>query len=503
MSQAALAELTLEDLLAGQGFADLPASPLQRAIARAAQGRPLAGVIDEETCERHFGTSNLPEVVPSLVVLVCGIRSGKSFMAACAAIYSSLTADLRGLKAHELPRYAIVGPTVDAARATFVILCGILENSALLRSFIEGEPTADTVVLRRPDGRRVEIVVVAAHRGGLSVRNRWLCGFALEEVAQFGTDSAGAIVNAEDILRAARTRLLPACQGWLISSPFGPSGLLYELFAKHFSKPGRTLVVHAPTRALNPAFPQSTIDEISHDDPDTAAREYGAEWLDADSAYLGAALVDPAIRSGPLLLPGRALAAGMDPATRGNHWTLAVAWTVAPSSQHTGRVRTGDAPRGRVVVGGVWSWAGSKAHPLSPRQTLTEVAGVLRAYGISQIHVDGWSFDALADHARAVGLTFREQRAGERDVPYTRLKALLGNGDLELPPDPVLRADLLAIRQRASANGIKIHLPRTANGRHCDFAPSVALAATYAERRGNRDLELIFIPQRRTWGVIC
>jgi hypothetical protein len=187
----------------------------------------------------------------------------------------------------------------------------------------------------------VEIVVVAAHRGGLSVRNRWLVGVVLEEVASFGSEATGAVVNAEAILQAGETRLLPGCQAWLISSPYGPVGLLWELYKSHFGKPSSTLVIHAPTRALNPGFPQERIDEIAREDPDTAAREYGAEWIDADSAFLSATIVDRAMRREPLVRPGRAMVAAMDPATRGNAWTLAVGWAdwvragrIRPSPRH-------------------------------------------------------------------------------------------------------------------------------------------------------------------------
>jgi hypothetical protein len=136
--------------------------------------------------------------------------------------------------------------------------------------------------------------------------------------------------------------------------------------------------------------------------------------------------------------------------------------------------------RKRIVVGACWSWTGSRAAPLSPRATLQEIARVLHPYGVKRIHVDSWSFDAMQDHARAADLTLVEQPAGERDLPYQQLHTLLANGDVELPPEPMLRTDLLSVRQRATAGGVKIHLPRTANGRHCDHVPSVALAVTYA-----------------------
>lgn len=477
-----MTKLTFEGVFTGRGLMDVPASPLQLAIIRAAYGESLEAVIDDDACERHFGCQEWRAVRPRRVVLICGVRGGKSTLGIAHAITSCLTCDLSALKPHEVARFAIVGPTVDAAEATYRQLIGYIQNSKVLRAFVDGEPTANTVTIRRPDGRRVEIVVVAAHRGGLSVRNRWLCGIVLEEVASFGSEAAGAVVNAEDILSAAETRLLPGCQAWLISSPFGPVGLLWDLYKQHFGKPGTSLVVHAPTRALNPSFPQERIDEIAAESPDVAAREYGAEWVDADSAFLAASLVDAATRVEPLIRTGRALSAAMDPATRGNAWTVAVGWT-EPHKRYPGPGE--DEEPTRVTIGGVWQWKGSKAAPLSPRDTFKEIAVALAPYGVKHIYTDGWAIDALADHAEAAGLHLT-QHTGDRDLPYTKLRTLLANGLIELPPDPVMRQDLVAIRQRASASGVKVILPKTADGRHCDFAPSIALAAHYAER-GGRD----------------
>lgn len=462
---AALNQLTLEDIFAGQGFADVNASPLQIAICRTVHGRPLEGVLTPDELERHFGVAEIPPGhIPRIVALICGVRGGKSWIASCAMIHAALTADLSMLKIHELPRAAIIGPTTDAAEATFRILVGILQSSPVLRKFIEGEPTSDTVIIKRPDGRRVEICVVAAAKGGVTVRNRWLVGFVIEEVAQIGAEATGAAISAEEILRAAETRLLKGCQGWLISSPFGPVGLLYETYKRHFGKLSKTLVVHAPTRAMNPSFPQESIDAIAAEDPDTAAREYGAEWVDAESAFLPAAIVVPAIRETPLIRPRPSRArcvAAMDPAARGNAWTLAVAFL----------------QDSRLVIAGAWQWIGSKQAPLSPSKTFGEIADILRPFGSPTIRTDGWSFDSLDDIARSHGLRLLEVSPSERDAAYGRLKAGLGNGAIELPPNPEVRSDLLSVRSRATSGGSKIVLPKQANGRHCDFAPSIALVA--------------------------
>jgi hypothetical protein len=475
----ALADLTLEHVFRDEAFMAVPASPLQLAITRVVQGRPIGDAIDEETCRAHFGCA-APDATTRLlrrVVLICGIRGGKSTLSVAQAITACFTVDLSSVPEHEITRYPIVGPDVQRASDTYNKLLGYLQNSPALARYIDGVPTADTVTIKRPDGRCVEVSVVAASKGGRTVRGVWLVGLTLEEAASFGSEATGAVVNAEDILRAAEPRLLPGAQAWVITSPFGPSGLVYELYRKHYGQPNsETLVVHAPTRALNPSFPQASIDAIAKDDPDNAAREYGAEWVDADSAFLESTLLDAAMSRPDLFREGRATVAAMDPATRGNAWTLSVGWSVPHYETTDGAKR----PARKVVVAGVWQWVGTKKQPLSPREIFREMADILRPYGVSQIYSDQWSLDALADHAVSAGLRLAEHE-GDGMAPYVSLRTLLSNGLVELPPDPVLRQDLLSIRKRAVANGVKIFLPTTADGRHCDYAPSVALTAHYAE----------------------
>lgn len=462
--------ITLESAFCGEGFAGIDASPLQVAICRAAEGEPIGDdLLTDEQVERHFGCARerIGLAVPTLVCVVAGVRGGKSFLAACGAIRDVLRADCSQLREHELPRHVIVAPTVDNATATLRILVGIIGGSAALRGMLVGSPTGDTVTLRRPDGRLFEVVVVAAHRGGISLRSRWLAGATLEEAAGFGIESQGAAVSAEELLRAGQTRLLPGTQTRIITSPFGQQGLVWTLYREHFGKPGRTLVVHAPTRALNPSFPQATIDEIRARDPDGASREYDAAWVDAESSYFDMLTLRAARREGPLErapVAGVSYVAAWDAATRGNSWTLAV----------------GHDDGGRFVVDLARQWTGSKTAPLSPRVVIGEVADVLRPYRVGTVFVDQWSVDSLRDQASDVGLALVECSKSEVDAGYKRLATLLANGAADLPPLDVLEQDLRGVRKRVTPGGVRIDLPRTPDGRHCDFAPSVALVAEHA-----------------------
>lgn len=470
------AALSLERLLTEPTGFDLKASPLQVAITRAADGLPLDGVLDEEAVEKHFGcaSSKLGLVAPVLVVIVAGVRGGKSLLAACAAVKGCLSADLSKLKQHEIPRFAIVAPTVDNAGATFRLLVGSVLASPKLKRLVVGEPTSDTVTIRRPDGRVVEIVVVAASRGAVTLRSRWLVGFVLDEVALFGQETTGAAVNSEELLRAAETRLVPGAQGWLISSPFGPQGLLHELYKAHFGNPGRVLVVHAPTRAMNPTFPAEQVEAIRARQPDIAAREYDAAWIDAETAFFSGQSIDRATRPGPLVVPpedGHYYVCAIDPATRSNAWTMTVA---------TLR-KTESGLRPTVVL--AKQWQGSKVAPLSPRAVLTEMAADLKPYGINLVWTDqGAGGDALADIARELGLCLCIEAATQASkiAIYSNLETLLSTNNVDLPPIPLVKQDLLGVRRRVGRNGVNVELQRTADGRHSDFAPSSATAIAKA-----------------------
>jgi hypothetical protein len=59
---------------------------------------------------------------------------------------------------------------------------------------------------------------------------------------------------------------------------------------------------------------------------------------------------------------------------------------------------------------------------------------------------------------------------------YENLSTWLADGAVEIPSDPQIRADLLAVRRKLTVSGFTIQLPTTGDGRHADYAPAIALA---------------------------
>lgn len=450
-------------------------SGLQTGIMRAADGRPVGDALTDEETVRFFGCekSKIGLVKPVLVVIIAGVRSGKSLLAGVASVARAMTAKMDHLKPHLIPKVRIVCPKSENAKETFRHILGAISESPGLRSCLEGEPKWSphpSLMIRRFDGRRVEISIAAADSGGLSMRSVNLAGFVLDEAAMFGEESTGAAVSAEAILQAAETRLLPGGQGWIVSSPFGPTGLLYDLYNRHWGKPGETLVIKAPTQAMNPWFPKETIARVRLEKPDVAAREFDAEWVDKDTAFFEGLLVDAAVRADVEVAPqsGSRYLASMDAAMRRNAWTVIVARDTRDKGEKIAKIE----------IAFAHEWIGTTAQPLDPKDVFTDMKAKLAPYGINTVNCDAYAIDPLRSVAKTVGIRLNEHtfRGPQKTEVYRAVDSLLRQHRLELPPIAAVARDLKAIRRRATAGAVLPHLPLTSDGRHCDYAPAVSLA---------------------------
>ena len=451
--------------------AGIKASPLQLAICRAADARPLNGVLVAEALVAHFGidAETALEVAPRLVVAVCGVRGGKTFLAVSALVKSALTADMSKLHTNEPARAVLVGPHEIATAHSFGILRGIFHGSSQLARLIISE-SKDSITIKRPDGRIVEFVAVAAHRSGVTLRGAWLVGFVLEEAASFGIEGAGATVNAEELLRAAEPRLLPGGQGWIISSPRGPEGLLHDLYQKHFGKPGRVLVVHAPSLAMNPSLDAAEIEALRAEDADTASREFDATWLDAATSFLDAKSLNKATRKTPVVLdPGacRHWISVIDPATRGNSFALLIVGVDIEKGAN------------RYRIGLAKQWTGSKVFPLQMGSVLSQVRALVAPYRLgtkrAPIRTDQWSADVLVELGARMGLAFcpTNINAANKLGAWDNIRGLLNDERLELAPVPELLSDMRGVRRIVTPTRVSVEYPVGA-GRHGDYAAALA-----------------------------
>ena len=457
---------SLEELLTSrQGFGLTTATPLQRAICRVVDGQPLKKLADHPHVIKAIGdVSHLDGVRPKRILLIAGIRTFKSMLAAAAAVWASQNCDVSRLGPGEIPRFSIVSLKKDLAQVMFGHITGQIEAKGLLQSLIDADPTKDTVVLRHPSGKPVEISVVAGSRAGSSLVARWSAGVAFDEAPRMIGQEDG-VVNLDDLRSAVAGRLLPGAQMFEIGSPWQPYGPIYEDVIKYHGKPSADLVViRARADWLNPvAWTPEACEDLKRQDPPAYQTDVLAEFVDREESLFPQQVLDECTREqdGPLMFnPAYEYAAAMDPATRSNAWTLII-------GTREGNIK-------KVAL--AHDWQGSPVDPLRPRKVLKEIAEWLREYDLDWCYTDQWAAEALQDLADLEGITLvvEDWTAKNKSKAFLGLAAEAAEGNIEIPPHPTLRKDLTVVKKKATNNGVSIVLPRTPDGRHADYAPAAA-----------------------------
>ncbi|NBW09308.1 MAG: hypothetical protein EBR82_14915 [Caulobacteraceae bacterium] len=459
---------SMEELLVHPlGFGLKTASIVQRAIMRVADGKPLGDLWGHPAVVRAFGGEEPQlEGKPKEMAVLSAIRCGKSLMAACMAVHWTQVCAVEHLGPGEVPRVSIVSINKDLAEVIFGHVVGRVMASPALKGLVMGEPTTDTIVLRHPSGRPVEIKVVAGSRSGSTLVARWSAGAVFDEFPRM-LGEGEAVVNWDDMRKAVLLRILPGSQVISIGSPWAPFGPAYNVVKEHYGRPTRNMVVvKAPGWDLNPQLwtPQAVRD-AEEKDPQAFRTDVAAEFAQPEESLITQDSLDAATRPAPLIetpKPGVQYSAAIDPATRGNAWTLIIA------------CQEGD--KRRVAL--ARQWIGSAAAPLRPGAILEEVARLCRAYRISVLDSDQYYGDALRDLAAQQKLVLVVHAWTEREklAKFLALKTMFEQGMVEIPADQTLRSDLGRVKKVLKGSGASINFPRTSDGRHCDYAPCLAMA---------------------------
>lgn len=459
---------TFEDMMTHpMGFALTTASPVQRAIMRVADGRDIGDLWGHPAVSRCFG-GTLPafEGRPKEIALLAGIRCGKSLLTAGLAVWWTQTCSLDHLGPGEIARVSIVSISKDLAEVVFGHVVGRVMASPILKGLVMEDPTSDEIVLRHPTGRPVQITVAAGSRAGSSLVARWSAGCIFDEFPRM-LGEGEAVVNWDELRRSVLMRMCPGSQVASIGSPYAPYGPAYNVVKEHFGKPSKNMVVvKAPGWDMNPhLWTPKAVREAEEQDPQAFRTDVAAEFAQPEEALVTSDALDAAVRPAPLVeapKPGVQYSAAIDPATRGNAWTLIIA------------CQEGD--KRRVVL--AKQWIGTPAQPLRPGQVLAEVAKLCKGYRVSVLDSDQYYGDALRDLAAQQKLVLIVHAWNEREklAKFLALKTMFEQGMVEIPADPTLRGDISRVRKVLRGSGATISFPRTSDGRHCDYAPCLAMA---------------------------
>lgn len=472
---SALSQVTLEQLVTAPQLGGLPASDHQRLLCRVAQGVVVADVApitgyDHEVCQRSGSVYMLGRTGrmerPLILYMLSGIRTGKSLITASLALRAALTCDLSSLRSGEVARVSVLSLRRDLAAVVREHLDGLMGRSALLGA-VMSTADADVINVVHPSGRTVEIVVVAGARAGAAVVARWSAGVVVDEAPRYAGADEG-VVNLEDLLAAARGRLLPGAQVVLLGSPWAARGPVYDAVQEHWHRPSAEVaVVRCSAPAMNPAWwtPKRVV-EVQAANPTAYTADVLGEFVELSTDALPSHDIDACRGDYQQLDPGTRYVhvAAIDPALRLNAWTLVVA-------------RRG--LRGEVEVALARQWMPVAGRSLDPDEVMAEVAAAVRPYGCSVLYSDQHQALALTHIARQQQLMLAQVDLdqGEKCQLVAELAARLALRQVRLPDVAQLCDDLRRVRRIATSGraGLRIELPSTADGRHCDYVPALLL----------------------------
>lgn len=476
-----VANATLEELVTSPHFFGLTtASPVQRAFCRVADGRPLGDLEGHPDVVKLLGGGKPVEHAPLEVSWLGAVRCAKSLMAAAGCVRMSQRCEIPSwLKAGDIPRVPILSVDMDKADAVMNHLSHTIDNSPVLQTILLSPRKVDkggaSLTLRHPTGRPIVAKVVAGKAAGNAVVAYWLAGCIFDEFGKMHGET-DAVVNWDETRAVAMDRILGGGQTWNVGSPWAPEGPAHKQYVTHYGKPSRELVVmNSDGPSSNPAWWTPERVEVARRRNPNFRTDVLALFATADEAFFPVEQLQVArLKRLNLERSVRAeYAAYIDPATRGNAFTLIVVTRV-------GR---------KLVVACAYEWVGSKSAPLDTGAVLDDMKPILGKYGLTHAATDQYMGDALASQARERGLALHqwEQDAKEKLECALTFRTKLGASEVELCQVQSWRGgeteivdhlvlDTQRVRKKVTQSGAIVFLPLTTDGRHCDFWPPLSMA---------------------------
>lgn len=420
--------------------------------------------------EIAFGCQTVPDRARSVVALLAGARSGKSFVfGGLLSAYRALTADISSLAAGELATALIVAPDQRLGRQVLSYIKGLN---------LHVEADKDSCIIVRPDGGRVRAEVLPATRGGSAVRGRNLVSAFLDECCFFRSADTG-IVNDLEVYKAVAPRVLPGGQVILSSTAWGKSGLLFERHTKNWSDPRTCIAATARTEDCRTDAPHvlEMVQRERENDPTNARREFDCEWLSNDSR----AFFQPESVEAALARPFDSRAALVQ---------TAAGCDLATVSDSASFVLVGRYSDGTIRPLVSEEWRPAKGSPLQLRVLVPLIADLAKTYKAYKVHCDHHILEPAREWLPPGPVKLEPVGGGAnaKYVTHTQCRELL-------PQVALAGHDLLAeqlgsiVAEPLPGGGTRLSAPRK-GGRHGDIASAFVLAVAALSGKGRNAARL-------------
>jgi len=368
--------------------------------------------------------------------LVCGRRSGKSFVLALIACFLAIFRDWRQyLSPGEIGYIKLLAVDRRQARVIHRYCRALLTEVPSLNQMVL-EDNDDAIVLN--NGVTIEIQTASFR----SVRGFTVIAALCDEIAFWRSDDSFANPDSEVIgaLRPAMLTIKPHAFFLAASSPYAKRGELYNAYRRYWGHDDAPVLVwKAPTRTMNPTVPQRDIDEALERDPDYAQAEYYAEFRSDIETYVPRETVEASIVKGRFELwpqPGIQYWGFVDAAGGSGSDSMALA-----ISHREGTRGLLDEIR---VLDAIREWR----PPFSPDEATKEAVARLNHYGVSTLRGDKFGGDWIAERFRQYGISYEACEKPKTQI-YTEFLPLLNGGRARLLDHGRLAMQLCQLESRA------------------------------------------------------
>ena len=378
--------------------------------------------------------------------LICGRRSGKSFILALVAVFLACFKDWRPfLNVGERGTITVIAADRKQSRTIMRYVRGLLRMVPMLRQLIEAERQEGIDLKNR--------VTIEVHTCSFrTVRGYTVLAALCDELAFWtGEDSSNPDAEVIAALRPAMATV-PDAMLLCASSPYARKGVLWESYHRHFGQDGPILVWRAPTRTMNPTVSESFIAAEYEKDPVSAEAEFGAQFRTDIESFVSREAVEACVEwgvqeRGPA--NGRRYAAWTDPSGGSvDSFTLAIA-------HKEGEISWLDVTR-------------EFKPPFSPEGVVAEFADVLRRYRITSVTGDRYAGEWPREQ---FGIKYEPAKDPKGSI-YLNLLPMLNSGKVKLLGNRRLVSQLVSLERNTARGGRdSIDHPR---GAHDDLANAVA-----------------------------
>lgn len=419
---------------------------------------------------KHTGRTNPPRSIGKAAWLVCGRRSGKSFILALIGVY---LACFRNYAQHLAP----------GERATVMIIAADRKQSRVILRYI-------TALLQVPLlAKKVQrtwaegfdlsggVSIEVATSSFRSVRGYSICVALADECCFWSSDDSAEpdyeVINA---LRPGMANI-PTSMLLCASSPYAKRGVMWDAYQKNWGKDDAELCWQAATREMNAGIPQNFIDDEYTRDPISAASEFGGEWRSDISAFVSREVIEACTETGVFErspVSGIKYKAFTDPSGGSSDaFTLCIAHR----------------DDGKAVIDCV-----REVRPkFSPDDVCAEFSLVLKSYGLTSVVGDRYAALWPVERFKAHGVTY-EQSARPKSELYQSLLPTLNSKQISLLDNSRINAQLVSLERRTSKGGAeKIDHPPGPNS-HDDLANVIAGAVScLGQKKYAYDSDLYFV----------